>query len=208
MTQPPDRYEYPPAYYAGGWQQPAPQAAPWDGVSIAALVTGIVGLGPVPAVLGAVGAARTSGGRRRGRWMAWVGIALGLLSLLGWLAIAGLAWLLLRPLPADVDAPRFAAAQQLTVGNCLQTLPDDGTVWVVRVVPCADSHEARVVGRQNLTDPPDGQTRLDQAAAAVCADQPLPADATGLVVWAPTPGHATVTCLVTTHPSTGDVSGT
>ena len=139
--------------------------------------------------------------------MAWVGLALGLLSVLGWLAIGGLVWLLLRPLPADVDAPRFAAAQQLTVGNCLRSLPDDGTVWVVRVVPCADSHEAQVVARQELTNPPDGQTRLDQAAAAVCAGQPLPADATGVVVWAPTPGRTTVTCLATTQPSTGDDSG-
>ena len=32
MTQPPERYEYPAPYYAGGWQQPAP-TVPWDGVS-------------------------------------------------------------------------------------------------------------------------------------------------------------------------------
>ena len=50
MTQPPDRYEYPTPYYAGGWQQPAAPQAPWDGVSIAALATGVVGLGPVPAL--------------------------------------------------------------------------------------------------------------------------------------------------------------
>ena len=198
MSEPPDRYEYPPAYYAPGWQEPAPQAARWDAFSVAALVTGIVGLGPVPVVLGAVGAGRTSGGRRRGRWMAWVGMTLGVLAILGWLAIGGIVWLLLRPLPADVDAPRFAAAQQLTVGNCLESLPDDGTVWVVRVVPCADGHEAQVVVRQNLTNPPDGQTRLDQAAAALCSDQPLPDGADRLVAWAPTPGHVTVTCLAVT----------
>ena len=32
--------------------------------------------------------------------------------------------------------------------------------------------------------------------------------AAGLVVWAPTPGHATVTCLVTTQLRGGDVVGT
>lgn len=206
MTEPPERYEYPPAYYAQGWQQPPP-APPWDDVSVAALVTGVVGLGPVPIVLGAVGANRTAGRRRRGRWMAWVGLALGILEIVGWLALGGIAWWLLRALPADVSAPRYAVPQQMAVGNCLEKLPADGEVWAVRVVPCADSHEARVVARQNLTDAPDGQTRLDEAAVTLCAAQPLPGDATGLVVWAPTPGHATVTCLVTTTPSTGDLSG-
>ncbi len=175
MTQPPDRYEYPAPYYAGGWQQPAAPQAPWDGVSIAALATGVVGLGPVPIVLGAMGATRTAGRRRRGRWMAWVGLALGVVSTLSWVALVGLAVLLLRPLPADVSAPRFATPQQLVVGNCLQTLPTDGEVWAVRVVPCADS---------------------DESAAQLCAAAPT--DGGRLVVWAPTPGHATVTCLVTT----------
>ena len=196
MTQPPDRYEYPTPYYAGGWQQPAAPQAPWDGVSIAALATGVVGLGPVPIVLGAVGATRTARRRRRGGWMAWVGLTLGVVSTLSWVALVGVAALLLRPLPADVSAPRFALSQQLVVGNCLQTLPKDGEVWAVRVVPCADSHEARVVVRQDLTNPPSGQTRLDEAAAQLCAG--APADGGRLVVWAPTPGHATVTCLVTT----------
>ena len=207
MTQPPDRYAYPEPYYAPGWQQP-PTTQPWDGVSIAALVTGIVGLGPVPLVLGVIGTSRTAGRRRRGRWMAWVGLALGIVSILSWVALGGLAWLLLRQLPADVGAPRYATAQQLRAGNCVASLPDDGEVWVVRVVPCGDTHEARVVVRQDLTNPPDGQTRLDAAAAALCAAQALPADAAGLVVWAPTPGHTTVTCLVTTGADAGDLSGT
>ncbi len=206
MTQPGDRYEYPAPYYAGGWPQPPPPQAPWDGVSIAALVTGAVGLGPVPIVLGAMGAARTAGRRRRGRWMAWVGLGLGLASTLAWVAVGGVAWLLLRPLPADVGAPRFATPQQLVVGSCLATLPADGDVWAVRVVPCADSHEAKVVVRQELANPPSGQTRLDEAAAALCAAR-VPATAGGrLVVWAPTPGRSTVTCLVTT-PATARSSG-
>ncbi len=207
MTQPADRYSYPEPHYAPGWQQTAPPAGRWDGVSVAALVTGIVGLGPVPVVLGMVGARRTAGRQRRGRWMAWTGMVLGLVAILSWLVLGGLAWLLLRPLPADVGAPRYAAAQQLTEGNCLATLPADGTVWVVRIVPCANSHQAQVVLRQNLTDPPTGQTRLDAAATALCAGAALPAAAGGVVVWAPTPGHATVTCLATT-PSVSSLTGT
>jgi hypothetical protein len=204
VTQPPDRYEYPAPYYGQGWQQPPAQQAPWDGVSIAALATGVVGLGPVPIVLGAMGATRTAGRRRRGRWMAWAGLALGVLSTLFWLAAGGIVWLLLRPLPADVSAPRFATPQQLVVGNCLATVPQDGDVWAVRVVPCADSHEATVVVRQDLSNPPTGQTRLDEAASQLCATQ---APTSGrLVVWAPTPGHSTVTCLVTTTVSAPDAT--
>jgi hypothetical protein len=199
VTQPPDGYEYPQPYYAPGWQpqQPQqPQQPPWDGVSVAALATGVVGLGPVPVVLGLVGASRTAGQQRRGRWMAWTAVALGVASTLFWLALGGVVWLLLRPLPVDVASPRFATPQQLVVGNCVATVPADGEVWAVRVVPCADSHEAKVVLRQDLVNPPTGQLRLDAAAAQVCAD--VPTNGGRLVVWAPTPGHVTVTCLVTT----------
>jgi hypothetical protein len=207
MTQPADRYAYPEPHYAPGWQQ-ATRTQPWDGVSIAALATGVVGLGPVPIVLGAIGARRTARRQRRGRWMAWLGLALGVLSMLTWAVLGGLAWLLLRPLPTDVAAPRYAAVQQVRAGNCLATLPRDGEVWVVRVVPCAQAHEARVLARQDLTNPPDGQARLDEAAAALCASQPLPTGASGLVVWAPTPRHATVTCLAVTPAGTVDGSVT
>jgi len=199
-------YGYPPAYYGPGWQQPAAPAAPsWDMVSAAALVTGLVGLGPVPLALGVAGAVRTAGGRRRGRWMAWVGMALGLVACLFWVAVGAFVALLLRPLPADVGAPRVALASQLSVGNCLESLPADGQVWAVHVVPCADAHVAQVIARQDLIDPPAGQTRLDKAAVQWCATQPWPADVPTpasspgqLVVWAPTPGHTTVTCLATT----------
>lgn len=189
---PDDRYSYPPPAYAPGWRPPA---AAWDAPSIAALVTGLVGLGPVPIALGAVGLARTRRRGTRGRGMAWAGLGLGVLSLLAYAALGGLVWLLLRPLPADVTAPRFALATQVTEGNCLQRLPDDGEVWAVRVVPCADEHAARAAAVGTLADPPSEQRRLDEAAAGLCRER-VPADAGPLVVWAPVPGGATVTCLV------------
>jgi hypothetical protein len=201
VTGPDDRYAYPPAYYAPGWQPPAPK---WDGPSVAALVTGVVGLGPVPVVLGAVGVARTRRRGTRGRGLAWTGLALGVLAIVGWAALGGLVWLLLRPLPADVDGPRYAVPSQVAEGNCLARLPDDGEVWAVRVVPCADAHAARVVAVATLTDPPSGQRRLDDAAADLCRQQ---APGESLVVWAPVPGHATVTCLVRTD-ATADGAGT
>lgn len=190
MTAPDDRYAYPPAYYAPGWQPPRPR---WDGVSIAALATGVAGLGPVPIALGAVGLARTRRRGTRGRGLAWAGVALGIVGLLGYVAIGGLVWLLLRPLPADVAAPRFAVATQLTEGNCVARLPDDGNVLVVRVVPCADDHAAQVALVADLTTPPADRRGLDEAAAGLCrgrvAERPL-------VVWAPDPGRTRVTCLV------------
>ncbi|WP_062135877.1 DUF4190 domain-containing protein [Demequina aestuarii] len=74
---------------------PAPQGAPGygsapatspgtDGPSIAALVTGILGLGVVATVLGAFGLRRTADGRRKGTGMAWAGVILGLIGTIIW----------------------------------------------------------------------------------------------------------------------------
>lgn len=199
-----DQHAYPPPHYAPGWRPPAP---PWDGTSIAALVTGALGLGPVAVVLGAVGLRRARRAGRRGRALAGVGLALGVVGILGYALLAGLVWLLLRPLPADVADPRFALATQLAQGNCVASLPPDGDVWVVRVVPCQDGSAAQVVVRADLSDPPDDQRRLDEAAAALCraeADDVPPGE---LVVWAPTPGDAAVYCLTLDQTRYSDLSG-
>ena len=70
-----------PANYYG---TPAPAPTSTDGVSIAALVTGILGLSLIPLVLGAVGLRRTAGGIRKGRGMAITGVVLGILSTIAW----------------------------------------------------------------------------------------------------------------------------
>ncbi|MDN4479976.1 DUF4190 domain-containing protein [Demequina muriae] len=63
----------------------APATAPGtDGPSIAALVTGVLGLGVVATVLGAIGLRRTAGGQRRGTGMAWAGVILGLIGTIIW----------------------------------------------------------------------------------------------------------------------------
>lgn len=89
-------YSQPPVYGApqyGGYQQPTPPA-PVDGVSIAAFATGLLMLGPVAAILGAVGLGRTANGVRSGRWMAWTGLILGVLGTIGWVVIiAVLGWM-------------------------------------------------------------------------------------------------------------------
>lgn len=69
----------------------APVPGPWgptpgnlpiknDGISIAALVTGVLGMGVVPLVLGIVGITRTKNGERKGRGMAIAGLVLGALQ--------------------------------------------------------------------------------------------------------------------------------
>jgi len=73
-------------YGATPYGQQAPQ--PTDGVSIAALVTGILTLGPLPLILGIVGLRRTRRDGTRGRGMAIAGVVLGVLSTLAWTGIA------------------------------------------------------------------------------------------------------------------------
>ena len=197
MTTPPggpDRYAYPAPYYAPGWQTPRPAL---DGASLAAFVTGLLGLGPVPVVLGAVGLSRTRGAVRRGRVFAWVGLALGIAGVLAYTVLGVALWLLLRPLPADVAGPRVALATQVSVGNCLARLPDDGAVLLVNLVPCDWDHEALVVHKADLPDAPDAQGRLDAAAAELCR---AAAPEASLVVWAPSPGRPGVTCLDRSQP--------
>ena len=73
-------YGAPSPYYGA----PAPAATSTDGVSIGALVTGILGMSLIPVVLGIVGLRRTSGGVRKGRGMAIAGLILGILSTIAW----------------------------------------------------------------------------------------------------------------------------
>jgi hypothetical protein len=87
----------------GQYNQPLPygppQPATTDGMSIAALVTGIIGLGAVPVVLGILGLKRTKERGTSGRGLAIAGIVLGAVELaigavlvaIGLIAFLGLA---------------------------------------------------------------------------------------------------------------------
>lgn len=147
----PDAYAYPEPFYAPGWQEPRPRT---DGVAVAALVTGALGLGPVAVALGVVGLRRTrpagSPGSvgTRGRGLAVAGTVLGVVGVLAWAALVAVAVgtsSASRPLPADVTEPVDAHAVQLVTGSCVADLPPDGTVDRVRVVPCDQEHAAQVV---------------------------------------------------------------
>ncbi|MFN3867274.1 MAG: DUF4190 domain-containing protein [Demequina sp.] len=80
----------PPSYgYADGGSAPEGPSGT-DGPSIAALVTGFLGLGVVAVVLGAIGLRRTAGGQRKGTWLAVTGIVLGVVGTI--VATAVITW--------------------------------------------------------------------------------------------------------------------
>ncbi len=72
-------------------------AVPLDGVSVAALVASLIMCGPLGFILGIIGLARTADEKRRGRWAAVAGIAIGSLTML--LAIGYVMQALSAPAP-------------------------------------------------------------------------------------------------------------
>jgi hypothetical protein len=62
---------------------PPPRDPDGDGVSLAAFITGLLSLGPVPLVLGIVGYERSRRRGARASWMAVTGIVLGAASTIG-----------------------------------------------------------------------------------------------------------------------------
>lgn len=161
-------------------------------LAVWSLVTGILLLGPVALVLAVLALRRIARGGTRGKGMAIAGAVLGLVGTLALVAAvtAGvLTAVATRPLPADVSSARTAHAQQLVTGNCLETLPADGRVESVRVVPCADPHEAQVVTVYEFSDDAvwPGQRVADSRVARSCVLDQAELDA-GVTpaTWAPT----------------------
>ncbi|MEZ0446628.1 DUF4190 domain-containing protein [Cellulomonas sp. ICMP 17802] len=165
---------------------------PLEPTAVWSLVTGLLGLGPVALVLAAVALRRVASRHTRGRGLAIAGGVLGMLGTVA-LAVVGttlvLTALATRPLPADVPSARSAHAQQLVTGNCLATVPADGPVDSVRVVPCADPHEAQVITEfsfaENAVWP--GQQAADARVARACVlDDAEIGAGVRTVTWSPT----------------------
>src|SRR6478609_4751792 len=96
---------------------PPPRDPDGDGVSLAAFITGLLSLGPVPLVLGIVGYERSR--RRGGRapWMAITGIVLGAVSTVGLLLLAPLiafSLLLVGHVASSDDVHRSGGSWSLT----------------------------------------------------------------------------------------------
>ena len=153
-------------------------------------------------VTGLLGSGRGAGRRRRGsaahrpRRTRGRGLAIagGVLGVLGTVALRrrhgpGAHSLATRPLPADVLTASNAHAQQLVTGNCLAEVPDNGAVDSVRVVPCADPHEAQVVTEYTFAPTPcgPGQQAADARVARACVlDETEMAGGVATVTWSPT----------------------
>jgi len=202
----PEPTGYPEPYYGPGWH-PAPP--PREPLALWSLITGVLGLGPVALGLALGARRRIARHGRRGRGLAVAGVVLGIVGTLGVggvTVVAALDAAAHRPLPPDVAGPRRAHAVQLVTGNCLATLPADGPVDTVDVVPCDGPHTARVVTEYDFAAGSSwpGQDTADAAVARACVLTPdeVAAGATA-VTWAPTRegwarGDRTGLCLAVT----------
>ncbi|MBO9553463.1 MAG: DUF4190 domain-containing protein [Cellulomonas sp.] len=190
MSTPTDEPEgYPEPYYAPGWE-PAP--APVEPTAVASLITGVLLFGPVALALGIVALRRTAARQTRGRGLAVAGVvlgAVGTVALAAGIVVAVLTASAQRPLPPDVPHARDAHAAQLVTGNCLESLPTDGAVETVRVVPCAEPHTVQVVTDYEFTSDAvwPGQDAADARVARACVlEDDEVAAGVRAVTWAPT----------------------
>jgi hypothetical protein len=193
-------------YYAPGWQPPRARIEP---LAVASVVTGAVALGPVAGVLGVLALRRIRTRGTRGRWLAWAGVALGIvgtLVLIGVVVGTQLTARATRALPSDVAAPRNAHARQLVTGSCLDPLPSGDRVDAVRVVPCREPHAGQVITEYAFEDAAvwPGQAAADARVAGACG-LTRAEESTGVraLVWAPTPtswsrGDRRGLCVATT----------
>ena len=197
---------------------------PRDGVSVAAVATGAVGLGPVAIALGAVGLRRTTKQWRRSPAIAGVGLGLGVLGTLGWIGLGVAASLGafsgpdLTATPGDVETARTVHASALAEGNCVETVPPQQEVGEVRIVPCAQPHLAQVLAVEDYpSDTYPGQDPALETATEWCAglleEQGFHADS--VLAWpiVPTPAAwdeevRTMSCLArsTLGQITGDLT--
>ena len=96
----------------------------------------------------------------------------------------------IETLPEDVDSATQAHARELTVGNCLDSVPDAGEVAAVTVVPCSDTHDAQVIAEKTFSGERfPGDARVIAQTTAVCPGRSITVDAVPedleLLVWTP-----------------------
>jgi hypothetical protein len=155
--QPPPPNPYGAPSYPGGPGYGAPGGQPpkTDGMSVAALVSGLLCCAPVSLVLGFIGLGRTKGGQRKGRGMAIAGIVLGLLGLVAWvgIAIAGVAGV------SFLDS--IVTPGNAEVGQCVNIDEDDDEVFL-REKDCNEEHDGEIVGVKEITE-----DNLDEAEGAM-----------------------------------------
>jgi len=182
------------------WQPPAPIAPPpspgTNGFSIAALVLGIIGFVALAIVFGVLGLLQTKKRGQAGRGLAIAGLVLaGLWAPVvlffgtaftvgavegfqeGWSETADELAADEGPERNDVGSITGSGPiwlEDLTVGDCIKTYPDE-EVALVPAVPCADPHEDEVYLVQDLDYGDDaafpGDDALEKEADKLCTDE-------------------------------------
>jgi hypothetical protein len=150
-----------------------------DGLSVASLVLGILGIvgGVLLAIpFGIAGLVRTSRRRRRGRGMAVAGLAISA----AWIAVAVVLIVIVaaqqpvRSADGTVVRQGSASPVDLRVGDCVKLgdLSSSPTVHKVTVTPCSMLHNAQVFGIVKSTDSAyPGQSTLEQEGLDSCRDR-------------------------------------
>lgn len=153
-----------------------------NGLAIAALCCGLVGLFPLAAiaaiVLGIVALIQLQRRIQRGRGMAIAGIVLGGLWLVGWvvfiIAVANDAPA--RDASGAVTQQSETFVDDLKAGDCF-SFPGDSQdqVDLVTVIPCTSPHESQVVTIFELPEGPyPGEDEVIDAAEKGCSDKADP----------------------------------
>jgi len=155
--QSPNGYPMPQGYARPGVSFTAvPSRRPLDGVSIAALICGILPTFIIGVVLSIIGLVRTANPARRGRGLAVTGLVL---SLLWFAAAAGIPLLLAshtagRNADGAISHQGWLPATSLRVGDCYHedlTAGGHGTKKLVTAIPCGQPHNAQVFAAVTLT---------------------------------------------------------
>jgi hypothetical protein len=141
--------------YPGGPEATAPKT---DGVSIAALVTGLLCCAPVNIILGIIGIRRTGDNKRKGRWMAVTGLVLGVLSVLVWVGlVVGGVWIFNNVVTPD----------NAEVGQCVDIDTDGDEVSMLKK-DCTEDHDAEIVGVEEVDA--DNLEAIETGMADYCAE--------------------------------------
>ncbi|MEG3616259.1 DUF4190 domain-containing protein [Isoptericola haloaureus] len=177
--QPSDGSAPPSGPPAAGPQPPyaAPSDPRTDGVSIAALVTGILGLALIPLGLGIAALVRIKRSGAAGKGLAIAGIVLGALSTVGWTVLVALfAAFVGTGLQEAVDEGLTEGFQEVTgthlvVGDCFEPPADLTSGDPLQAVDCGVPHTAEVFGVDDVAaDAFPGVETMQVQAEDFCLD--------------------------------------
>jgi hypothetical protein len=221
----------PPGY---GTPYGAPPPTKTDGVSIAALVTGLLGMALIAVVLGIVGVVRTKRPELTGRGMAIAGIVLGTLGTLAWAAVIGFVVIAVNNEDfQDAFTEGFQESYQQGLqegmgldygeGECFDLPYESVDLEDITATDCGGEHTSEVIG-VHLLDGGEypGTAEMEQSFEELCLASfesyvGVPYEESALTMYPITPTEATwafgdrqILCVVEDAegiPLTGSVAG-